>query len=111
MTGEERHQETLARHHSTARPLTRVAADLASSSVSRGKHQGAYAVEVRLDGERVGELTAAMSARYKHLVVAQESNGSGATCEAVITHGERGFQIDLRLPNANPNDAGEVVRV
>ena len=23
------------------------------------------------------------------------------TQEAVITHGERGFQIDLRLPNAN----------
>jgi hypothetical protein len=38
-----------------------VAAELASSSVSRGKHKGAYAVEVRLDGERVGELTAAMS--------------------------------------------------
>ncbi|MGH3774320.1 MAG: hypothetical protein ACRDRR_01065 [Pseudonocardiaceae bacterium] len=100
-TGEENHQETLARHYSTTRSLTRVAAELASSSVSRGKHKGAYAVEVRLDGERVGELTAAMSTRYKHLVVATEGNGNCTTCEAVITHGERGFQIDLRLPNAN----------
>ena len=68
VTGEESHQETLARHHSTTRSLTRVATELASCSVSRGKHKGAYAVEVRLDGERVGE---------------------------------RGFQIDLRLPNTN----------
>ena len=101
VTKEESHQETLARHHSTARSLTHVAAELASSSVSRGKHKGAYAVEIRLDGERVGELTAAMSTRYKHLVVAAEGNGNCATCEAVITHGERGFQIDLRLPTTN----------
>jgi hypothetical protein len=73
-----------------------VATELASCSVSRGKHKGAYAVEVRLDGE----LTAAMSTRYKHLVVTAEGNGNRATCEALITHGERGFQIDLRLPNA-----------
>jgi hypothetical protein len=101
VTREENHQQTLARHHSTTRSLTRVAAELVSSSVSRGKHKNTYAVEVRLDGERVGELTAAMSTRYKHLVVAAEENGDHPTCEALITHGERGFQIDLRLPNAN----------
>lgn len=101
VTREENHQETLARHHSTTRPLTRVVAELASSCVSRGKHKGAYTVEVRLDGERVGELTAAMSTRYKHLVVATKENANRATCEAVITHGERGLQIDLRLPNTN----------
>lgn len=101
VTREENHQETLARHHVTTRSLTRVAAELVSSSVSCGKHKGAYAVEVRLDGERVGELTAAMSTRYQHLVVAREANGDCAICEAVITHGERGFQIDLHLPNAN----------
>ncbi|MGH3965475.1 MAG: hypothetical protein ACRDRY_19825 [Pseudonocardiaceae bacterium] len=60
------------------RSLTRVAAELASSSVSRGKHKGAHVVEVHLDGERVGELTAAMSTRYKHLVVATEGNGNCA---------------------------------
>lgn len=101
VTREENHQETLARHHATTRSLTRVVAELASSSVSRGKHKGAYAVEVRLDGERVGELTAAMSVRYKHLVLTSEENGNCATCEAVMTHGERGFQIDLRLPGTS----------
>ena len=35
------------------------------------------------------------------LVVTTEGNSNRATCEALITHGERGFQIDLRLPNAN----------
>ncbi|WP_027944456.1 hypothetical protein [Amycolatopsis taiwanensis] len=78
-----------------------MAAELVSSSVSRGKHKGAYAVEVRLDGERVGELTAAMSSRYKNLVVAAQENGNHAICEAEITHGERGFQIDLRLPKTD----------
>jgi DNA polymerase-3 subunit epsilon len=101
VTREESHQETLARHHLTTRSLTRVAAELVSSSMSHGKYKDAYAVEVRLGGERVGELTAGMSTRYKHLVVASEEGGNCVTCEAVITHGERGFQIDLRLPNAN----------
>lgn len=101
VTGEENHQDTLARHHSTTRLLTRVAAELVSSTVSRGKHKGAYAIEVRLNGERVGELTATMSTRYQHLIVAAKSNGHSDMCEAVITHGPRGFQIDLRLPRAN----------
>jgi hypothetical protein len=51
-------------------------------------------VEVRVDGRRVGELTAAMSARYRHLV----DVAGPVRCRGVITHGERGFQIDLRLP-------------
>jgi hypothetical protein len=98
VTREDNHQDTLARHHSATRPFTRVAAELVSSSVSHGKHhKGAYTIEVRLDGE----LTATMSTRYKNLVVAAEANGTYAACEAVITHGERGFQIDLRLPHAN----------
>jgi hypothetical protein len=96
VTREENHQETLARHHSMTRSLTRMAAELASSSVSCGKHKGAYTVEVRIDGERVGELTAAMSTRYKHLAVATEGNSNCANCEAVITHGERGFQTRSR---------------
>ncbi|WP_409181194.1 DUF4236 domain-containing protein [Amycolatopsis sp. VS8301801F10] len=94
VTKEENHQETLRRYHSGA-PRTIVAAELAPSTVSSGKHKGSYAIEVRLDGQRVGELTAAMSARYRHLVTGVPR------CEAFITHGERGFQIDLRLPKAD----------
>ena len=101
VTKEENHQTVLSRHYSPARAFTRVAAQLVSSTVSAGKHKGAYAIEVRLDGDRVGELTAAMSARYQHLVVAAVKQSGQADCEALITHGTRGLQIDLRLPAAN----------
>ncbi|MBB1154682.1 DUF4236 domain-containing protein [Amycolatopsis dendrobii] len=95
VTKEENHQETLRHYHSG--PLrTIVAAELAPSTVSSGKHKGSYAIEVRLDGQRVGELTAAMSARYRHLVT------GAPRCEAFITHGARGFQLELRLPKADP---------
>lgn len=101
VTKEENHQTVLSRHHSPVRAFTRVAAQLVSSTVSGGKHKDSYAIEVRLDGNRVGELTAAMSARYQHLVVAAVKQSGHADCEALITHGTRGFQIDLRLPAVN----------
>lgn len=101
VTKEENHQTVLSRHHSPTRAFTRVAAQLVSSTVSAGKHKGAYAIEVHLDGERVGELTAAMSTRHQHLVTAAEKQSDHAYCEALITHGTRGFQIDLRLPATN----------
>jgi hypothetical protein len=101
VTKEEDHQTVLSRHHSPVRACTRVAAQLVSSTVSSGKHKGAYAIEVRLDGNRVGELTAAMSTRYQHLVTAATKQFGHANCEALITHGTRGFQIDLRLPTTN----------
>jgi hypothetical protein len=99
VTREEDHQETLARYHKIGSPRTLLVAGLASSTVSRGKHKGAYAVEVRLGGERVGELTAAMSSRYQSLVVDAEAKGSHPMCEVELTHDERGYQIDLHLPS------------
>lgn len=98
VTKEENHQAVLSRYHSPSRAFTRVAAQLVSSTVSGGKHKGTYGIEVRLDGDRVGELTAAMSARYQQLVVAAVKQSGHTDCEALITHGTRGFQIDLRLP-------------
>ncbi|MEV6638781.1 hypothetical protein [Amycolatopsis sp. NPDC051371] len=98
VTREEDHQATLAPYHRGDASQTLVVAELASSTVSRGKHRGAFAVEVRLGGARVGELTAAMSTRYQHLVVGTEKRGVKPRCEAALTHGERGYQIDLYLP-------------
>ncbi|MEJ2865044.1 hypothetical protein [Actinomycetospora flava] len=95
VTREEDHQDVLARHHrpgAAPRPLT---VELWSSSVTRGKYRGDYAVEVRLDGERVGELTALMSARYRHLVDVV----GPVRCRGVVTHGDRGYQVDLKLPD------------
>jgi len=99
VTREEDHQEALAtRHLVTASAPTRVIAELAPGIVGKGKHRGAFAVEVRLSGLRVGELTAAMSERYGDLVRAAEARGELARAEGLVSWGERGFQIDLRLP-------------
>lgn len=95
VTREEDHQDVLARHHRPGAAPMPVTVELWSSSVTRGKYRGDYAVEVRLDGERVGELTAAMSARYRHLVDVV----GPVRCRGVVTHGRRGFQVDLKLPD------------
>ncbi|MDL5156107.1 hypothetical protein [Actinomycetospora termitidis] len=101
VTREEHHQEVLAAHHHGGPGRTRLLATVSSSSVSAGKYAGDYAIEVRIDGRRVGELTAAMSARYRSLVVAAESTSGPPSCESLVTHGHRGFQIELRMPKAS----------
>lgn len=96
VTREEDHQDVLATHHRPGAAPTPVTVELWSSTVTRGKYRGDYAVEVRLDGRRVGELTAAMSARYRHLVDVV----GPVRCRGVVTHdGRRGFQVDLKLPD------------
>jgi hypothetical protein len=94
VTREEDHQDVLARHHRVGAAPTSVPAELWPSRVSAGRHRGDYAVEVRVGEQRVGELTAAMSARYRHLV----DVAGPVRCRGVVTYGDRGFQIDLRLP-------------
>ena len=98
VTKEEHHQDVLAEFHMGS--TTRVVASLRSSTVSSGKYAGQYGIEVVLDGRRVGELTAAMSSRYRDVIADAELRGGPVLCEAVVTHGSRGFQIDLRLPKA-----------
>lgn len=95
VTREEDHQDVLARHHRPGAAPTPVTVELWSSSVTGGKYRGDYAVEVRLDGLRVGELTAAMSARYRHLVDVV----GPVRCRGAVTHGRRGHQVDLKLPD------------
>ena len=96
VTREEDHQDVLAALHGRGATPTPVTVELWSSTVTRGKYQGDYAVEVRVDGRRVGELTAAMSGRYRHLVDVV----GPVRCRGVVTHdGRRGFQVDLKLPD------------
>lgn len=96
VTREEDHQDVLAAHHRPGGGSTPVTVELWSSTVTRGKDAGDYAVEVRLEGRRVGELTAAMSTRYRHLVDVV----GPVRCRGVVTHdARRGFQVDLKLPD------------
>ncbi|MFC5288888.1 hypothetical protein ACFPM7_17690 [Actinokineospora guangxiensis] len=102
VTREEDHQHVLARYPVTQRTPRRVAVELTWCTVASGKHKGTRAIEVRLDGHRTGELTRAMSDRYTPFVEAVTTAGLRPGCEATISSGDRGLQIQLHLP---PGDA------
>ena len=98
VTKEERHQAALARHLSSDGRARQMAVELGFCRVAEGKYRGNRAIEVRIGAERVGELTARMSERYAPLVEAVLAAGRRPVCEAVVTGGSRGAQVELRLP-------------
>jgi hypothetical protein len=98
VTREEQHQNTLARYAPAPGRERRVAVELAWCVVTAGKYKGQRAIEVRLDGGRVGELTYLMSQRYAPVVTNVNVHGGRAGCEAVIERDARGLQLTLRLP-------------
>ncbi len=98
VTKEERHQAVLARHLSTDGRARQMAAELGFCRIAEGKYRGGRAVEVRVGGERAGELTVRMSERYAPLVEAVLAGGGRPVCEAVLAGGSRGAQVELRLP-------------
>jgi len=76
VTGEERHQDALASlHPDGVFNGVPVFAALEPSPISRGKYAGESGIDVRINGERVGELTKAMSDRYLPLVLAIAESG------------------------------------
>jgi len=105
VTREEDHQDVLA-HYGSGRQVT---VELTWCAVATGKYRGQRALEVRLDGYRVGELTYLMSQRYAPLVTQVNAHGGRAGCAALIERDTRGLQLSLRLP-ANP-DTVRTVRI
>ncbi|WP_433268066.1 hypothetical protein ACQPZF_03255 [Actinosynnema sp. CS-041913] len=98
VTREEDHQAELARYPVTPGMQRHVAVELAWCTAATGKHKGERAIEVRLDGRRVGELTHLMSQRYAPLLVQLTTRGGRPGCEAVLQAGVRGTEVTLRLP-------------
>jgi hypothetical protein len=98
VTGEQLHQSALARYPVAAGMQRRVAVELGWCTIGAGKYRGLPAVEVRLDDQRVGELTYLMSQRYGPLVGQVASRGGRPGCAAVIHRGAAGLEIVLRLP-------------
>lgn len=98
VTREEHHQLALARYPVSGDAVRRVAVELAWCTVGFGKYKGERAVEVRLDGERVGELTYAMSQRYGPVVDAVLNRGGRPGSEAIVRVGKRGIEVELMLP-------------
>ncbi|AXB43599.1 HIRAN domain-containing protein [Amycolatopsis albispora] len=103
VTNEEDHQDVLARHApAPGREFRNVVASLDFCEITSGKHRGQNAIEVRLDGQRVGQLTRAMTLRYGNAVREFHQQGLLVTCQAFTTSGPKGVQVELRLPPARP---------
>ncbi|PPK65310.1 hypothetical protein V5P93_003748 [Actinokineospora auranticolor] len=105
VTGEEHHQPALRRYDVAPGRQRRVRVELAWSVIQAGKRRGERAIEVRLDGSRVGGLTAAMSRRYGPLIDEITARGGVPGCRAVIQREDaRGLQISLRLPRRSDDE-------
>lgn len=97
VTGEEHHQPALApwapRPGGRAR---RVAVELGFVAGTRGRR----VIEVRLDGRRVGTLTALMSERYGPHVDEILRRRERPGCVAMVVRGRRGLvEMELHLPD------------
>jgi hypothetical protein len=98
VTQVEDHQDILAPHAPVDSERRDVLVELAFCTVSAGMYAGSRGIEVRLDGYRVGELTPTMSHRYAELLEQVYAAGQQPGAEAVVKHGPRGVEMQLRLP-------------
>ncbi len=98
VTREEQHQDVLARYPVRQGEQRLVAVELAWCRIESGKYRGQQAIEVRLDGTRVGELTYLMSQRYAPLVEQALGTGARPGGEAYLERVARGPQLTLRMP-------------
>ncbi|MCP2164821.1 hypothetical protein LX83_001661 [Goodfellowiella coeruleoviolacea] len=98
VTREEHHQAVLRRYQVSAGSERRVAVELGWCTIRSGKYRGRRAIEVRLDGRRVGELTHLMSERYTPLITRVIRAGGTPGCEALIRRGPQKLEVVLRLP-------------
>jgi hypothetical protein len=105
VTGEEHHQSVLTRYPVAPGEQRFVAVELGWCTIRSGKYRGQQAVEVRLDGRRVGELTHLMSQRYGAMVGQILTHGGRPGCAAVIQRGERKLELVLRLPHVQAHAA------
>jgi hypothetical protein len=99
VTGEDVHQEVLRRHAATPGEESReVVASLAFCKITKGKYKGEEAIEVRIAGQRVGQLTFAMTERYRDVVRDLLSAGVEVTCDASTVNTDKGVQVELLMP-------------
>ncbi|MFD9889971.1 HIRAN domain-containing protein [Amycolatopsis sp. NPDC059027] len=99
VTKEQDHQDVLLKFAPRrGQEFRTVTAQLGFCTISSGKYRGEPAIEVRLDGERVGQLTYAMSMRYHDRVKVLLDRGLEVTCEAVTKNTDKGIEIELMMP-------------
>ncbi|WP_189057702.1 hypothetical protein [Longimycelium tulufanense] len=102
VTREEAHQDVLLPYQpKVPGDIVPVRLELGFCEISKGTYRGEQAVEVRLDGRRCGELTYAMTGRYARWVKQWAMDGP-VLCEGYVRHeGQRGLQVELRLPEVS----------
>ena len=91
VTGENKHQDAIGPR------LGPVWATLHAAQVESGGSAGAETLEVRIDGRRVGVLTAAQGARYVPLL----SRGQVVVCEGEVFRGRTAVEVRLFLPRVD----------
>lgn len=79
-------------------PPRRVAVELGFAPIRHGRYAGLRGIEVRLDGTRVGELTALMSRRYASFVEEVLRRGGRPAAAAQVRSGPRGPELRVLLP-------------
>lgn len=99
VTGEGEHQEPLRRYApADGTPFVRVFATMRFCTIVSGKYAGERAVEVCVDGHRVGQLTRRMSERYERPVEIASQRAQAVACEGLVVRSEKGLELELRLP-------------
>lgn len=93
VSGENKHQEVLAPLLALGNGQTQLWATLHRATVTNGKYTGQPTLEVRLDGQRVGALTATQAARYLG-----NTPADGAACQAEVTPGVKNIEVKVFLP-------------
>lgn len=89
VVGEEAHQEA----------LEKIFAEAGGDGVLAELRSPAGVVEVLIDGERVGELTAKMSERFLPLVGAAATACGRATTPASLSRGKKKLEVTVLLPD------------
>jgi hypothetical protein len=97
---EKHHQYALERYRVAPGARRHVAVELGWCVIREGRHSGENAIEVRLDGRRIGELTFLMSQRYAPVVKRLVESGGRPGCAAVVQRTTRGLAVMLRLPRS-----------
>lgn len=67
-------------------------------TIESGRHAGEPGVEVRLEGQRIGEFSAAVGARYRPVVDAAAEVSKTPLARARLRDDERGIELDVLLP-------------
>lgn len=67
-------------------------------TIEAGRHAGEPGVEVRLEGRRIGEFSAAVSARYRPVVDEAALANKTPLARARLRDDDRGTELDVLLP-------------